>query len=384
MNAAVEQTNELPKENSIPTTAQDQKKDASADQKPERTEKSAKSARSIDGADRRSDVAKKAAGADNDTDELENRKTPKSTNDTAESKKKSQEISGTDGIAVVPEKASNDKPRSSKSRRSNSKRDINENGMATAAKPDVKSTVSMDQPGERSSLLESSTKSLDTANRPASKTRPALRSAAVRPISARPSAPRRRDRNVRQILHTESFIQEPNSQQNNKANKKNAIPEFDDADNIVITETIQDNISLLDESVANNEITTDIDGKQGHLVQQILETQTAILKADASKNDPSAVNMGFRFDFCSVEYTIVFSIFRHLQVNDDSILSDRKSFTRNTTELRKMIQKLSLYITPLGKMMEYFQEDVDAMQIELLMWQKAGAAAQTDIKEEQR
>lgn len=49
-----------------------------------------------------------------------------------------------------------------------------------------------------------------------------------------------------------------------------------------------------------------------------------------------------------------------------------------------MIQKLSLYITPLGKMMEYFQEDVDAMQIELLMWQKAEAAAQTDIKEEQR
>lgn len=54
------------------------------------------------------------------------------------------------------------------------------------------------------------------------------------------------------------------------------------------------------------------------------------------------------------------------------------------TELRKMIQKLSLYITPLGKMMEYFQEDVDAMQIELLMWQKAGEAAETDIKEEQR
>lgn len=82
--------------------------------------------------------------------------------------------------------------------------------------------------------------------------------------------------------------------------------------------------------------------------------------------------------------TICPFVFLHLKVGDDSILSDRKSYTRNTTELRKMIQKLSLYITPLGKMMEYFQEDVDAMQIELLMWQKAGAAAQTDIKEEQR
>lgn len=65
-------------------------------------------------------------------------------------------------------------------------------------------------------------------------------------------------------------------------------------------------------------------------------------------------------------------------------MNDRKSITRNMTELRKMIQKLSLYITPLGKMMEYFQEDVDAMQIELLMWQNAGAAAEADIKEEQR
>lgn len=73
-----------------------------------------------------------------------------------------------------------------------------------------------------------------------------------------------------------------------------------------------------------------------------------------------------------------------MQVTDENILNDRKSITRNMTELRKMIQTLSLYITPLGKMMEYFQEDVDAMQIELLMWKKAGETAQTDIKEEQR
>lgn len=295
MNGVIEQTNELPKENSttIPatTTIQDQKMDANGDEIPERAEKSAKSARSTDG----KSEAKKVAGTANEADELEIRKTPKSTNELTESKTKSQEVTGsTDALSSnnnVQEKASNDKPRSSKSRKSNSKRDANENGVPITAKPEVKSSVSVDQTADRSSLLaESSTKSVDAAaSRPASKTRPALRSAAVRPISARPSAPRRRDRNVRQILHTESFIQEPNSQQNNKSNKKNTIPEFDDADNIVITETIQDNISLLDENVTSNGITTDIDGKQGHLVQQILETQTAILKADASKNDPSAV-----------------------------------------------------------------------------------------------
>lgn len=69
---------------------------------------------------------------------------------------------------------------------------------------------------------------------------------------------------------------------------------------------------------------------------------------------------------------------------DENLVNDRKPVTRNMNELRKSVQKLSLYITPLGKMMEYFQEDVDAMQIELLMWQKAYTAAEADIRDEQR
>lgn len=66
------------------------------------------------------------------------------------------------------------------------------------------------------------------------------------------------------------------------------------------------------------------------------------------------------------------------------MLNEQKSIGRTMTELGKSIQKLTLYITPLGKMMEYFQEDVDAMQIELSMWQKAYATAEADIKEEKR
>lgn len=113
----------------------------------------------------------------------------------------------------------------------------------------------------------------------------ALRSAALRPVSARPSAPRRRDRNIKQILHTENFVQEPTEQKNEK---KQFLPEFDDADNIVITNAIEDNISSIDDTITTNKIENEIDGKQGHLVQQILETQTAILKADG-KNDITKV-----------------------------------------------------------------------------------------------
>lgn len=109
----------------------------------------------------------------------------------------------------------------------------------------------------------------------------ALRSAALRPVSARPSAPRRRDRNIKQILHTENLIHESTDQ--SKSDKKNFLADFDDGDNIIITDIIQDNISTIDD-VAPETIDNNTDGKQGHLVQQILETQTAILKADA-KND---------------------------------------------------------------------------------------------------
>lgn len=184
-------------------------------------------------------------------------------------------------VAEKVEKSSNDKPRSSKSRKSHSKHDSEKE----STKPEEKftSSKSVDKLIERSH--GGKTNETTKISKPP---RTALRSASIRPISARPSAPRRRDRNVRQIIHTESFVQDSGDQ---KTDKKNLMPEFDDADNIVITETIPDTISSIDEPITNNG-DGKIDGKQGHLVQQILETQTAILKSDA-KNDVSAVKCLF-------------------------------------------------------------------------------------------
>lgn len=124
----------------------------------------------------------------------------------------------------------------------------------------------------------------------------ALRSAALRPVSARPSAPRRRDRNVKQILHTENLVSDSNNQ--NKDDKKNFLAEFDDADNIVITDAIQDNIASIDAVPATDSFEIGADDKQGHLVKQILETQTAILKSDA-KNEVTAVSRCSHFDIVS-------------------------------------------------------------------------------------
>lgn len=122
-----------------------------------------------------------------------------------------------------------------------------------------------------------------TAQRPGT----TLRSVALRPVSARPSAPRRRDRNVKQILHTENFIQDPNGQ-NGSEKKRDFSAEFDDTENIVITNVIQDNVSSLD--IPSDKIEDELDGKQGHLVQQILETRTTILRADP-KDDGQLVGL---------------------------------------------------------------------------------------------
>lgn len=180
----------------------------------------------------------------------------------------------------VQEPAVNDKPRSSK-RRSHSRTNGERNGEnKKAEEKSLTTSKSVDKLIERP--LGTAKRSDGTKSTKPPRT--ALRSAAVRPISARPSAPRRRDRNVRQILHTESFVQESSD---NKLDKKNSMPEFDDADNIVITDIIPDNISAINEPMPVN-IDGQIDGEQGHLVQQILKTQTAILKTD-TKNEVTTI-----------------------------------------------------------------------------------------------
>lgn len=179
-------------------------------------------------------------------------------------------------------KLSGEKSRSSKPKMNDSLTETNSNHVERENA--IKSAKSIEKVAKSKSLEKENDplpgeNALNMTNGTAKAPRPGttLRSAAVRPVSARPSAPRRRDRNVKQILHTENFIQDPNSQ--NGPEKKRDFPaEYDDTDNIVITNVIQDNVSSLD--APPDKIEDELDGKQGHLVQQILETRTTILRAD--------------------------------------------------------------------------------------------------------
>lgn len=214
--------------------------------------------------------------------------------ETIESDKTIEKPIETENIANDPiqaaevEKIPLEKPKSTKSKSITSNKVETEQPNENV-NPKANDKTSNDKPIEKSNdkpPIDIPSKAVNDSVKPIKRgASSALRSAALRPVSARPSAPRRRDRNIKQILHTENFVQEPTEQKNEK---KQFLPEFDDADNIVITNAIEDNISSIDDTITTNKIENEIDGKQGHLVQQILETQTAILKADG-KNDITKV-----------------------------------------------------------------------------------------------
>lgn len=51
--------------------------------------------------------------------------------------------------------------------------------------------------------------------------------------------------------------------------------------------------------------------------------------------------------------------------------------------LRDSIQKLTRSVNPLGKLMDFLQEDIDSMQIEMNMWRNVYTIATADFKREQ-
>jgi TRAF3-interacting protein 1 len=52
--------------------------------------------------------------------------------------------------------------------------------------------------------------------------------------------------------------------------------------------------------------------------------------------------------------------------------------------LKDMIQKLVRSLNPMGKLMDYVQEDIDSMQREYVKWNEIYKQAAIDLKREQR
>lgn len=112
----------------------------------------------------------------------------------------------------------------------------------------------------------------DTTN---ARPRTSLRPPSVRPASARPGAPRRRDKNVEIIL-------QPNDQMklagiNVKLETFESQLE-DDGENLVIVESV---VHESDKKDDDTKIALDEESQQGHLVQQILQTQKELTQLDS-------------------------------------------------------------------------------------------------------
>lgn len=52
--------------------------------------------------------------------------------------------------------------------------------------------------------------------------------------------------------------------------------------------------------------------------------------------------------------------------------------------LRDSIQTLTRSVNPLGKLMDFLQEDIDSMQMELAAWRRTYVTAKADLKRESR
>ncbi|KFB42181.1 AGAP001429-PA-like protein [Anopheles sinensis] len=206
---------------------------------------------------------------------------------------------------------------------------------------------------------------IDTVMRP----RTSLRPPSVRPPSARPGAPRRKEKNVEVIL-------QPNETQklgdiNVKMEVFNNELLDDDGENLIVIEdpTASADVyggvvigtvdpSLMGDDGASPLASNEPEEQQGHLVQQILETQKEFSSHTGTE--------GEMLRKADMEWTT----------------GQRQSSAKQMESLRDSIQKLTRSVNPLGKLMDFIQEDIDSMERELASWQQIYSQSIVELNKE--
>ncbi|XP_055617283.1 TRAF3-interacting protein 1 [Toxorhynchites rutilus septentrionalis] len=195
--------------------------------------------------------------------------------------------------------------------------------------------------------------SVDSVMRP----RTSLRPPSVRPPSARPGAPRRKDKNVEIVL-------QPN--ETTKLGEINVKMEVfnndlldDDGENLIVIEDPSQPEEVYSES--GTKLGDVQEGQeQGHLVQQILETQKEFSNIPGGDVNAEVAKKS------DIEWTS----------------NQRQSSARQMEAMRESIQKLTRSVNPLGKLMDFLQEDIDSMERELGSWQQLYGNGMVDLNKE--
>uniref|UniRef100_A0A1B6L6V9 TRAF3-interacting protein 1 n=1 Tax=Graphocephala atropunctata TaxID=36148 RepID=A0A1B6L6V9_9HEMI len=178
---------------------------------------------------------------------------------------------------------------------------------------------------------------------------------AARPASARPGAPRVRDRGTVQLTDTDSKVV---SEPVNLIVDSKDLPKDDD-ETLVTVEASGADITT-DQVVDESSILT---GDQGHLVFQILETQKEL--EETTQVASAAIETSQRVD-------ITWGSGR------------QEAVVREVDKLRSAIQALTRAANPLGKLIDFLQEDVESMQGELDTWLTTNKQLDTQLQAEER
>ncbi|XP_040056762.2 TRAF3-interacting protein 1 isoform X1 [Gasterosteus aculeatus] len=180
-----------------------------------------------------------------------------------------------------------------------------------------------------------------------------------RPGSARPAPPRVKKQESSDVTPAESRL----------SSAKPPAPVIMDGKVLSDDEEDEDEQFLVEEAVPppaeapDMEAGQDLNGedKHGSLVKKILETKKDY---ELSPSSPKSKEQGF--------------------VSDAAKKKEREMVTREIERLRSSIQTVCRSALPLGKIMDYIQEDVDAMQAELRAWRRENKEHAQALLQEQR
>ncbi|KYM83365.1 TRAF3-interacting protein 1 [Atta colombica] len=240
---------------------------------------------------------------------------------------------------------------------SNYTKEIKENGIEkdNALQQSIERS---DQPMSELAGSQTEATEMIVSQQPIARPKTSLRPPSARPISSRPAAPRMRAKT--EIIVNEE-IQTPLGNISVIVENSNLKDDDDDdAEDMVVMEAKGNGGDLLENG--DYKIDNQLMQEHGHLVAQILETQRELVNTDNVDVLPKKVDIAW----------------------ESGSKRDRETAAKEIDKLRGTIQTLTRTTNPLGKLLDYVQEDVEMMEKELLDWRNQYRQLNEQLEEEQK
>ena len=200
----------------------------------------------------------------------------------------------------------------------------------------------------------------------------------ARPPSARPAAPAIKKK--REITVEE----QPRPATAKVSNLILDNDDDDDGEEFLIEEAPKDPLSSLEPDLkADNEAIEAGGQEHGALVQQILETQKELQDGNKVATSPRRGVEIVRLGFINCLIIMFHHDYQEREkgIGESTRAKDREATLREVNKLKSSIQTLTKSAHPLGKLMDFLQEDVDSMQVGLSLATSTGCSIFPLIRE---